>query len=43
MQGFYQIIPNYSLAYFDESELEILLSGTPNIDSKIKKTDYKKI
>ncbi|XP_019853445.1 PREDICTED: E3 ubiquitin-protein ligase HACE1-like [Amphimedon queenslandica] len=41
-EGFYEIIPHHLISLFDEYELELLLSGLPDIDVKdwIKNTDY---
>ena len=35
LQGFYDIVPKQLVQIFDNRELELLISGLPNIDSKI--------
>lgn len=32
LEGFYDIIPKRLISIFDEQELELLISGLPNID-----------
>ena len=32
LEGFYEIIPKRLISIFDEQELELLISGLPNID-----------
>ena len=32
MEGFYDIIPKKLVSIFDEHELELLISGLPNVD-----------
>ena len=34
LQGFYDIVPKQLVQIFDNRELELLISGLPNIDSK---------
>jgi E3 ubiquitin-protein ligase HUWE1 len=34
LEGFYDIIPRNLIQLFDNRELELLISGLPNIDSK---------
>lgn len=32
LEGFYEVIPKRLISIFDEQELELLISGLPNID-----------
>lgn len=44
MEGFYDIIPKRLISIFNEQELELLISGLPNIDIEDLKanTEYHK-
>ena len=35
LQGFYDVVPKHLIQIFDNRELELLISGLPNIDSKL--------
>lgn len=35
LQGFYDIVPKNLVQIFDNREIELLISGLPNIDSKL--------
>jgi len=34
LSGFFELIPKHLIAIFDSKELELLISGLPDIDSK---------
>lgn len=34
LEGFHELIPEDSIKFFDAKELELLISGLPNIDRK---------
>lgn len=43
LEGFYEIIPKHLISIFNEQELELLISGLPNvdIDDLYANTEYK--
>lgn len=36
LEGFHELIPQESIKFFDSKELELLISGLPNIDSNFR-------
>lgn len=40
LDGFHELIPPYLVRIFDSHELELMISGLPDIDSKSLKKDY---